>query len=111
MSHIGTSYTKGAGYFVNDKDLRSRQEADVQTCSHCQAVIKMQEWKSDGAWCGRCMKPICVPCGARAAVWGCEPFLKRLEQHAEHQMRFARLLTDAGLNEPVTPRPIITGSR
>lgn len=89
---IGTPHTKGAGYFVNDKDLRTRQEADVQTCSHCQAIIKMQEWKQEGAWCGKCMKPICCPCGTRALTFGCEPFLKKIEQYAEQQMRFARIL-------------------
>ena len=89
---IGTPYTKGAGYFINDKNLRTRQEADVQTCSHCQAVIKMQEWKNSGAWCSKCMKPICVPCGKRLAVFGCEPFIKKIEEHIEKELRLKTLL-------------------
>src|SRR5262245_40292739 len=104
---IGTPYTKGAGYFLNDKELRTRQEADVRTCTHCQGVIKMQEWKLDGAWCARCFAPICAKCGKEAEIKGCVPFLKKIEQYAEEQMRFARL----GPDGPVAPQPIITGSR
>jgi hypothetical protein len=104
---IGTPYTKGAGYFVNDKELRSRQEADIRTCSHCQTVIKMQEWKDDGAFCGKCMAPICGPCGTRAMTFGCESFLKKIEQYAESQMRFEKL----GVDEPVPQRSLITGSK
>lgn len=85
---IGTPYTKGAGYFLNDKELRTRQEADVRTCTHCQGVIKMQEWKDQGAWCGKCFAPICDKCGERAAIHGCEPFMKKLEAFAKSQMRF-----------------------
>lgn len=88
---IGTPYTKGSGYFLNDKNLKSRQEADIQTCSHCQAVIKMQQWKNDGAWCSKCMKPICLSCGVKAERFGCEPFLKKIEQYAEKQMRFQKI--------------------
>jgi hypothetical protein len=108
---IGTPYTKGAGYFVNDKALRSRQEADVQTCSHCQAVLKMQEWKNNGAWCGKCMKPICDTCGKRAEIFGCEPFMKKIEQYAEAQMRFEKFYKDAGLDKPTTPHAILVGSK
>lgn len=105
--HIGTPHTKGAGYFINDKDLRTRQEADVQTCSHCQAILKMQEWKKSGAWCGKCMKPLCLDCGKRTQIFGCEPFLKKLEQYAEQQMRFAKLAGD----QPVPSQVLITGTK
>jgi hypothetical protein len=88
---IGTPYAKGAGYFINDKNLRTRQEADIRTCTHCQAVIKLQEWKAKGAWCNKCMAPICLTCGKRMETHGCEPFLKKIEQYAEQQMRFSRL--------------------
>jgi hypothetical protein len=87
---IGTPYTKGAGYFVNDKDLKTRQEGDVKTCTHCQAVIIMQQWKNDGAWCSKCFAPICARCGKIAETKGCEPFLKKIEQYAEQQMRFQK---------------------
>lgn len=88
---IGTPYTKGAGYLVNDKNLKSRKEADIRTCTHCQYVIDMQEWKKEGAWCGKCFAPICKKCGERAVIHGCEPFLKKIEQYAEQQMRFNRI--------------------
>jgi len=91
MILIGTPHTKGAGYFVNNQDMRSRQEADIQTCAHCQAVIKMQEWRQKGAWCPQEHKPLCLPCGKRAVTYGCEPFLKKLEAVFERQMRFVRL--------------------
>lgn len=107
---IGTPHTKGAGYFVNDKELKTRQEADVQSCAHCQAVIKMQEWKDNGAFCGKCMHPICALCGTRALTYGCEPFLKKIEAHAERLMRFERFQKVAGL-EPVAAQPIITGTQ
>lgn len=110
---IGTPYTKGAGYFVNDKALRSRQEADIRTCSHCQHVIKMQEWKLDGAWCSRCQAPICSEpsCVQQTALYGCVPFLKKIEHYAEAQMRFERFYKDAGLDKPTTPQAILVGSK
>lgn len=106
---IGTPYTKGAGYFLNDKELKTRQEADVRTCTHCQRVIKMQEWKEDGAWCGKCFAPICKACGAEAQIHGCMPFMKKIEAYAEQQMRFERIFKGEGT--PVPPQPLFTGSR
>lgn len=107
---IGTPFSRGAGYFVNDKELKSRQEADVQTCSHCQRVIFMQAWKEDGGFCHRCMHPICGPCATRAMTYGCEPFLKRIEQHAERLMRFERLQQTAEPG-PVASPLILTGEK
>jgi len=106
---IGTPHRKNAGYFINDKDLSTRQEADIQTCKHCQAIIKMQEWKEDGGFCRRCMAPICGPCGDRMLTHGCEPFIKRLEQHIDMTIKLERFMKMAGL-EPVSPStPLITG--
>lgn len=105
--HIGTPHTKGAGYFINDKDLRTRQEADVQTCAHCQGILKMQDWKNEGGFCSREHKPLCLPCADRALIYGCEPFLKKLEQYAEQQMRFAKLAGD----QPVPSQVLITGTK
>lgn len=103
---IGTPFSRGAGYYVNDKELRTRQEADVATCSHCQAVILLQKWKEDGGFCSKCMHPICGPCADRALTFGCEPFMKKLEQFAERAMRFEQFRKAAGL-EPVVPSPIL----
>lgn len=110
MIYIGTPHIKGSGYFLNNKDLRTKQEADIQTCAHCQALINMQLWKDDGAWCGKEMKPLCCKCGDRALTFGCEPFLKKIEAYAETQMRFEKFLKDAGFDAPVPPQPIFTGS-
>jgi hypothetical protein len=107
---IGTPHTKGAGYFINDKNLRTRQEADVQTCAHCGAVLKMQEWKKCGAWCAQEMRPLCIKCGKRAQLFGCEPIMRKIEQVFEAQMRFERLSKDAGPDEPVPQQIILTGS-
>lgn len=107
---IGTPHTHNAGYFVNDKNLNTRQEADVQTCSHCQAIILMQAWKNDGAFCRGCMKPICALCGDRMLTHGCEPFLKRLEMFLDATIKYEKFLKVAGLT-PVAPPPsiIVTG--
>jgi hypothetical protein len=111
MIIVGTPHTKGAGYYINDKNLRTRQEADIRTCTHCQQIIKMQEWKKAGAWCPKCFAPICSGCGKRMLTFGCEPFIRTIEKVAEERMRFKRFMKDAGLDEPVTPQQILTGSQ
>jgi ssDNA-binding Zn-finger/Zn-ribbon topoisomerase 1 len=109
---IGTPYTKGAGYLMNGKNLNAskRTEADIRTCTHCQKVIQLQAWKDAGAWCGKCMAPICDECGVRAQTFGCEPFIQKIEQFAEGQMRFQKLLKEAGMAAPVPQTPIYTGA-
>lgn len=97
---IGTPYTRGAGYFVNNIGLARKQEADVRTCTHCQAVILMQKWKDDGGFCGRCMAPICGICADRMLTYGCEPFLKKLEQGMEARYRMVQFSKLAGLDTP-----------
>ena len=109
---IGTPHTHNSGYYVNDKDLRTRQEADIKTCTHCQAIIKMQEWKHKGAWCHKCFAPVCHSCGTRMQTYGCEPFMKKLDQFMEASMKhkFDDLLKMAGQETPVSPTiQIFTG--
>jgi hypothetical protein len=91
---IGTPHRHNAGYFVNDKDLRTRQEAHVQTCSHCQAIIKMEDWKLSGGWCSKCAKPLCSQpsCQARTALMGCVPFTQQIDQAITAANRLDRLL-------------------
>lgn len=107
---IGTPHTHNAGYFVNDKDLSTRQEADVQTCAHCECILLMQKWKEQGAFCRMCMKPICYRCGGRLATYGCENALKRIEQYTDALVKYEQHLKVAGLT-PVAPPPsiIVTG--
>ena len=109
---IGTPYTKGAGYLMDGQNLNAskRHEADIRTCTHCQSVIELQAWRSSGAWCNKCMAPICKACGPRMLTHGCEPFMQRIEQFAEQQMRFQKLLTEAGMAAPVPYNPIYTGA-
>lgn len=96
--HIGTPHTRGSGYFINDQNLSTRQEADIQTCPHCQAVIKLQEWRTapEQNFCLKCMKPACN----NEACQPCIPFIRRIEQAMAAQMRFQKL---TGPSAPVTP--------
>jgi hypothetical protein len=110
VAHIGTPHTHGAGYFVNDKELRTRQEADIQTCSHCDAIIKMQEWVKKGAFCRTCMKPIChSPCGDRLKIYGCECLMKRLDQAFDANLKIEKYLKMLEPDAPVEQVRIITG--
>ncbi len=90
MIIIGTPHTKGAGYFVNDQALASRQEADIRTCPHCQAVIKMQEWAKAPVqnFCIKCMAPACN----NEACQECVPFLQKLERFITEQIKKRALL-------------------
>jgi len=111
---IGTPHTHQAGYYRNDDRNSGGKlaEADIKTCTHCQAVIKMQEWKAEGAWCAKCEAPVCGgtnQCAKDTATFGCVPFFKKIEQYAEEQMRFAQFSKLAGLNQPVSPSRILTG--
>lgn len=104
MIIIGTPHTKNAGYYMNDDRNGGGKlsEADIRTCVHCQALIKMQEWKDDGGFCRTCHAPICGPCGDDMLKYGCVPFLKRLEKHTDAVVKFERYLKFAGLEAPKT---------
>jgi hypothetical protein len=110
---IGTPHTHNAGYYRNDDRVAGGQlsEADIQTCTHCQAIIKMQEWRENGAWCSRCSAPICLFCGHRALTFGCEPFVKKLEQELKQIGRLNQLIQDTQQrDQSVTAQPpIFTG--
>lgn len=107
--HIGTPFAKGAGYLVNNRDLRTREESHIRTCSHCQAVIKLEEWKEDGGWCSRCNAPVCseAHCVAQTAKLGCIPFIKLIEAEGNARVKLAQHLKIAGLDPPATPRSLI----
>lgn len=111
MTSIGTPHRHNAGYFCNDVATSRRQEADVQICRHCEAVIKMQEWIQDGGWCSRCQSPLCnnLACRTETARMGCVPFIKKLEANMERAVKLEQHLKIAGLEPPVSPQPIYTG--
>ena len=101
---IGTPHTHGAGYLMNNQDfsIARRQEADVRTCTHCQAVIQMQAWRDDGAWCSKCNAPVCAhgECAARTERDGCIPYIKYIEQILEGQTSLEQFRKMAGLDSP-----------
>jgi hypothetical protein len=103
---IGTPNTKGAGYYRNDDTASggSKVEADIKTCSHCQAIIKLQTWKEQGNFCNRCMAPICERCGIEMDTLGCVPFLKRLEQQVDSIVKYRQYLKVAGLEPGAAPQ-------
>ena len=103
---IGTPHSRGAGYFVNNQNSANKQEADIQTCAHCQKVLILKDWQAEGGWCRHEMKPLCLACADRSLKFGCEPFLKTLEQHITAQMRESIFSKLAG-TEP-SDRIIIT---
>jgi hypothetical protein len=88
---VGTPHTHNAGYFRNDDRLSGGKlsEADVQTCPHCQGLIKMQEWHLDGGWCAKCQAPLCnVPaCVEETSRLGCVPFSRKLEALIRERFR------------------------
>lgn len=100
MHIIKTPHRHGAGYFLNNKALRRKDEADVQQCKHCESVILMQKWAEDGGWCGRCNAPICGPCADRMLTHGCEPFLKKIEAAFDMTVKLAQFRKLAGLDAP-----------
>jgi len=105
---VGTPHTHNSGYFRNDDRPGGGKlsEADIQTCSHCQAVIKLQEWKEDGGFCRGCMKPVCAFCGDRMLLYGCEPYVKKLEQALGLADKYTQYVKISGL-EPTSPPPQI----
>lgn len=98
MIIIGTPHTSGSGYYSNDDRASGgrKAEADVKTCTHCQAVILMQKWKDDGGFCGRCHAPICGPCADRMLTKGCEPFIAQIEKALEADYRRGQFRKLAG---------------
>ncbi len=107
-----SSYRTGQGYFINHGTETYRtQEADVLTCAHCQAVLLFSSWKDDGGFCRPEMKPLCGTCADRALIYGCEPFMKKLEAFVREQYSYSQFIKVAGLEPPAPPRPIITGGK
>lgn len=106
-----TSILHGAGYFINNQlgPAREKQEDDVLTCAHCQAILLAHAWREEGGFCRSEMKPLCLRCADRALVYGCEPFMKKLEGFTRSQYRYQQFLKVAGLEPPPAQRPIITG--
>lgn len=90
---IGTPHSKNAGYHRND-DRNSGgalTEGAIQTCPHCQAVIKLNQWKQDGGWCAKCQAPVCgsdnPQCMQQTDKFGCVPFAKKFDEYVESLLK------------------------
>jgi len=89
-SRIISRVSDGAGYLMNDSRAAHEgvEEADIVLCPHCQATIKLQQWKKEraeggGGWCRQCFAPVCGPCLTRMLQHGCEPFIKLVDRALE----------------------------
>ena len=101
MILIGTPHAKGAGYLINGVNLTRPFEADVLTCAHCQKILLLHLWKEEGGFCRREMKPLCLACADRALMFGCEPFLKKLEQFTREQVKVTQFHKVAAAMPPL----------
>lgn len=101
---IGTPHTHNAGYLLRNQDLSlaKRQEADIQCCKHCQAVIKMQEWREDGAWCSKCQSPVCArgECAVKTEKFGCLPYIAYIERLIEDEVTLNQYRKMVGIDTP-----------
>jgi hypothetical protein len=108
---IGTPHTHNAGYFRNDDRPGGGKltEADIQSCPHCQGVIKMQEWHQEGGWCAKCEAPLCNNpfCIAETSLYGCVPFVRKLESYLKQHFRVESFKKLAGLDKPSDSHNII----
>ena len=105
--YIGTPHTHNAGYHWDGYGA-GKEQNDVQTCPHCQAVILMQQWKKaqSSYFCTRCFKPTCGQPACESK--GCVPFAAKLEREFDMTMKLHQFMKDAGLT-PEPARPLFTG--
>lgn len=99
MKTLGT----GAGYALIDNRAagEGKEEFDVLTCPHCQAVINLQNWRrADGqsGWCACCQAPICGRCATKMLTTGCVPFIRKIEQALQKDYRYNQFRKLAGLD-------------
>ena len=108
MIIIGTPHTRNAGYYRNDDTPSGGKvsEADIQTCPHCQAVIKMQEWRAAPTqyFCMKCSKPTC---GRHYCEECCRPYLEFIDKLTDATIKYETFVKLAGLEPPATPQPLI----
>lgn len=78
-----------------EKIMAPSVERDTLTCGHCSRIVHVQPLSRPedvGGQCRVCMALICYPCYLRMAKYGCEPFIKKIEQ-IEHQERMKLIYT------------------
>ena len=92
-----SSITHQSGYLFNDDRAAGGKvsEADIIACPHCESLISYQDWRKEraqgggltGGWCRKCSAPVCGPCLNRMLVFGCEPYLKKIDQAVKDSYR------------------------
>jgi hypothetical protein len=94
------SIYKGQGWLLNDNRCSGGtcEEADMLGCSHCQKLMKIQDWKCDGGFCHSCDAPTCGPCATLTQTKGCQVFLRSLEGALEKQYRLQQNAMLLGLD-------------
>lgn len=63
-----------------DRGGKTTLEADTVSCSHCQRVMTLEDWKREGPWCYCCGHAICLYCLQANRKTGCVPFMKKVDQ-------------------------------
>lgn len=86
---MSKSIFHGLGYNLNDNRASGgkKVEADLMGCFHCQALIDKTKWKAEGAFCHCCDGPVCSHCDRRMTQFGCENFIRKLDQAANNLHR------------------------
>lgn len=80
----------GAGFYsYSGPDAPGgRVEGDFLTCGHCQQGMILTAWRTAGAMCMVCERPICTNCHGRTTKFGCEIVERSLtEKLNEHYRR------------------------
>lgn len=91
-----SSHTHGASFFHNDNRASGgkHDEADVKSCSHCQALVRLDKVEH---FCAKCEHPVCGPCATKLLSEGCAPFRQKIDQALEAQARRRQFKRVAGI--------------
>jgi hypothetical protein len=95
----------GSGFRLSDNRTSggAKEENDVLTCPHCQAVINLQAWRkadhNQHGYCAKCQAPVCHagPCAQDYAMNGCRPFIQKIERMLSNDHALMQFRKLAGL--------------
>lgn len=101
------------GYLVIADPIAPLVERDTVTCAHCQRIVLVkpgtsatvflvtgadgQVHEEPGAFCRRCMAPVCLACDRRGTCTPWEAQLDRLERDITARIDRERMLAAAGV--------------
>lgn len=82
-------HSAGSGYFQNDNRASggTLEQSDVQTCTHCQAVVLLHKPNSPYGYCRKCDNVLCAHCAKKAETEGCTPFKATIDRLLEENYR------------------------